>query len=114
MPVFEHKGVRIAVDEEGYLVDPDEWTEEIARALAAREGVYELTPDRLDIIRFMREYYRKYNFFPLLGAVCKNIHRPRDCFNEVFMGPLTAWKIAGLPKPDEHVIAYLRGEGGVT
>ncbi|MCC6346554.1 MAG: TusE/DsrC/DsvC family sulfur relay protein, partial [Nitrospirales bacterium] len=89
-------------------------TEEIAHAQAAREGVEELTPDRMDIIRFMREYYRKYDFFPLLGAVCRNIHRPGDCFSETFLPPLTAWKIAGLPRPDEHVAAYLRGEGGVT
>ncbi|MFO0753746.1 MAG: TusE/DsrC/DsvC family sulfur relay protein [Thermodesulfovibrionales bacterium] len=114
MPAFEYGGVRVVVDEEGYLVNTDGWTEEVARALAARERVDELTPDRMDIIRFMREYYRKYAFFPLLGAVCKNIHRPGDCFSEAFLPPLTAWKIAGLPKPDEHIVAYLRGEGGVT
>lgn len=33
---------------------------------------------------------------------------------ENFIDPIKAWKIAGLPKPDVHVIAEIRGEGGVV
>ena len=44
------------LDEEGYLVDPDAWTEEVARMLAAREGI-ELTGEHWDVIRFMRAFY---------------------------------------------------------
>lgn len=113
MPFIEYEELKIPVDNEGYLVNGEDWNEKVARALAGKEGV-ELTKDRLDIILFMREYYRKYNFFPILRAVCKNVHQPKDCFSEKFIDPLKAWKIAGLPKPDEHVIADLRGEGGVV
>jgi TusE/DsrC/DsvC family sulfur relay protein len=114
MPHIEYAGLKIDVDEEGYLINIEDWNEKVARALAAKEGVDELTNDRLDIIRFMREYYKQYNFFPILRTVCKNVHQSKDCFSEKFLDPLTAWKIAGLPKPDEHVIADLRGEGGVV
>ena len=45
-----------ALDAEGYLVEPADWTEDVARALAAREGI-ELGPDHWDVLRFMRRYY---------------------------------------------------------
>lgn len=114
MPVIELNGARVDVDEEGFLVNYEDWDEQVACALAEREGVAELTGDRMDIIKFMREYYKKYNFFPILGAVCKNLHQPGECVTEQFIDPLKAWKIAGLPYPGEHMAAYLRGEGGIV
>ncbi len=114
MPFIERGGFEIELDNEGYLVDIDQWNEEVARTLAQREGVGDLTADRLDIIRFMREYYKQYRAFPVLRGVCRKVHQSKDCYSENFIDPLKAWKIAGLPKPDEHVIAEIRGEGGVT
>ncbi|MCL4490310.1 MAG: TusE/DsrC/DsvC family sulfur relay protein [Nitrospirae bacterium] len=114
MPVIELYGTKISVDDEGYLMNYEEWNEQVACALAEREGVDELTKDKMDIIKFMREYYRKYNFFPILGAVCKNLHKPRECVTEQFIDPLKAWKIAGLPYPGEQLVAYLKGEGGIV
>ncbi len=114
MPFIEYGGFEIELDNEGYLVNTDQWNEKVARALAQREGIGDLTKERLDIIRFMREYYEQYNAFPLLRGVCRKVHQSKDCYSEKFIDPLKAWKIAGLPKPDEHVIAEIRGEGGVT
>lgn len=108
MPVIEYGGVKIKLDEEGYLVNFDDWSEKAACGLAENEGIEELSKDRLEIIKFMREYYTKFKAFPILGAVCKNVHKPGDCVNETFMDPLKAWKIAGLPKPSEEVISYLQ------
>lgn len=39
--------------------------------------------------------------------MCLNVHQPNRCSKEKFMHPLKAWKIAGLPKPDDVVLAYL-------
>jgi len=114
MSELSYSGLKMHVDDEGYLENPDEWNEKVACALAEQEGVDELTAERMEIIRFLRDYYKKYNFFPILRSVCKNIHQPRECVNEQFMDPLTAWKVAGLPKPNRQVIGYLRGEGGVV
>ncbi|OGW27523.1 MAG: hypothetical protein A2X59_06280 [Nitrospirae bacterium GWC2_42_7] len=114
MPVIEYSGIKIDLDDEGYLVNPDDWNEKVACAIAEREDVEELTKDRMDIIKFMREHYKKYNFFPILNAVCLNIHQPRECVKQQFIEPIKAWKIAGLPKPLEQVIVYLKGEGGIV
>ena len=42
-------------DSEGYLLDPTEWTEEIAEKIAEKEGVT-LTDEHWAVIHFMREY----------------------------------------------------------
>lgn len=44
------------LDNEGFLLDPAEWTEDVARELAAREHIA-LGDDHWALIRFMREYY---------------------------------------------------------
>jgi TusE/DsrC/DsvC family sulfur relay protein len=112
MPVLdcietEGKIRKIAVDDDGYLLNMNEWDEHVAQALAEREGMPELTAEKIDILKFIREYYRKYDFFPILGAVCKRISKPKDCMIEEFSVPLVAWKLAGLPHPEEPIISLL-------
>src|SRR5512144_1272704 len=98
---------RVAIDDNGYLVNFDDWDESVARALAERTGFGELTGDRIEILKFIREHYKKYNFFPILRAVCKYVNKPRDCMIDEFEVPLVAWKLAGLPHPEEPVISLL-------
>lgn len=106
MQVIEQEGLQITVDDDGFLVRLEDWTEPVARILAAREGIADLPEDRLDILKFMREYYRKHKFFPIVRFVCKNVHQPRNCVTEQFIDPVKAWKIAGLPNPGEEVIMF--------
>ncbi|MDA8173150.1 MAG: TusE/DsrC/DsvC family sulfur relay protein [Nitrospiraceae bacterium] len=103
MPVIECAGKKIELDDEGYLKRFEDWDEHVAAVLAAREKVGELTRDRMDILKFMRQYYKNYNFFPILRQVCKNIHQPKECVTEKFIEPIEAWKIAGLPNPGEEI-----------
>ncbi len=106
MPLIEYGKLKVRIDDEGFLENFDEWDEKVACALAEREGLEELTADKLDILKFIRDYYKKYNFFPILRAVCKNVHQPKNCLNEKFLNPVQAWKIAGLPNPGEEVIMF--------
>lgn len=46
----------VEMGDEGYLAHPADWNEDIARQLAASEGV-ELTEEHWKVIRFMREYF---------------------------------------------------------
>ncbi|MBL0144189.1 MAG: TusE/DsrC/DsvC family sulfur relay protein [Betaproteobacteria bacterium] len=51
------------LDAEGYLIEPREWTEEVAVALALKERI-ELGPDHWDAIRFMRSYWEEHQLTP--------------------------------------------------
>jgi tRNA 2-thiouridine synthesizing protein E len=108
MSILEYGGLKINVDDAGYLMNFQDWNEKVACAIAEQEGVEEITKDRMEVIKFMRDYYKQFNSFPILGSVCKNVHQPKDCVNEDFVDPVKAWKIAGLPKPSEEVISYLK------
>ena len=114
MEVIEYGDIKISVDDEGYLVDAKEWNEKVACGLAEHEGIEELTRERMDVIRFMRNYYDQYHAFPILRSVCRNVHQPKNCVREDFLDPIRAWKIAGLPKPLDQVVSELEGKGGVV
>jgi len=114
MSVIEYGRTNINIDEEGYLTNIEDWNERVACGLAEHEGIEELTKERMDVIRFMRDYYKHYNAFPILRSVCRNIHQPKNCVREDFIDPIKAWKIAGLPKPLEQVVSDLEGKGGVV
>lgn len=50
-------GQVLHTDAEGYLIDRSEWSEDFARALAAKEGVA-LTDEHWQVIRFLRDHFR--------------------------------------------------------
>ena len=110
MATLDVEGSRVEIDEEGYLSNFQDWNEKVACALAEREGLVSKCPlneERMNILRFMREYYQKFDAFPIIQAVCKNVHQPRSCLYEDFLDPIQAWKIAGLPQPTTEVLAYI-------
>jgi tRNA 2-thiouridine synthesizing protein E len=47
------------LDSEGYLVDPADWNEQVAEALARQEGIA-LTEEHWGVLRFMRRYYEEH------------------------------------------------------
>jgi sulfur relay (sulfurtransferase) DsrC/TusE family protein len=59
------------------------------------------------MLKFIRWYYRTFEFFPSINAICKNVHEPKDCVHEKFINPLIAWKVAGLPHPEEPITSLL-------
>mgnify|MGYP000554335456 CR=1 FL=1 len=111
MPIIEHKGARFEVDDEGFLLRSEDWSEQVAQALADREGLGELNQHQMELVRFIREYYQRMKAFPILRAVCFYVHQGKDCFRDSFLPPLKAWKVAGLPKPDTVMRTYLESEG---
>jgi len=52
-------GVELHVDDEGFMTDPSEWSEELAPALAKEIGIDELTDTHWTVIRFLREDFAK-------------------------------------------------------
>jgi TusE/DsrC/DsvC family sulfur relay protein len=57
MPVIEIKGAPVHVDDEGFLTEYDEWSEDLAGELAAQIGI-DLTEDHWKVIRFLREDFK--------------------------------------------------------
>lgn len=105
------ESISIPLDQEGYITDFESWTEEIACILAAKEGVFQECPldkEKMDILKFIREYYKKFEAFPIVRAVCKQVGQSKNCQYEQFPNPLIAWKIAGLPKPTPEVFANIK------
>lgn len=115
MPVIEVEGKKIELDDEGYLVNSDEWDEKVACALADKERVSKtcpLTDDMLAMLKFIRMYYKLHNAFPIPTVICRNLHQPSQCVVEKFLEPSKAWRIAGLPKPSNDIIAFMKAECG--
>jgi len=94
-----------SLDEEGYLVEPGEWNEDLAEYLARMENI-KLTDVHWDVIRFMREYYEEHQIAPDARYVIKHLsqHLGADARNALFKmfayGYVKqACKIAGMKRP---------------
>ena len=101
MPTATYAGHEVAVNEEGFLADPHQWTEDMAPQIAQAEGIAELTPRHWQVIRFMRGEYAAKGTGPTVRALGKTSGVPIKELYQLFpKGPAkTAAKIAGIPKP---------------
>ena len=98
---------QIELDKDGYLVDLNDWSVDVAQALAAQSGI-ELSPEHWEILELLRSFYQEFQLSPAtrplikytalkLGAEKGNsLH-----LNRLFNGAPAklAAKLAGLPKP---------------
>lgn len=93
-------GKAVEFDNEGYLVDPNVWTEELALEIARKEGV-ELTEAHWKIIRFMREDQKSTGQTPTVRRITKcNIATTKEIYELFPGGPgKVPAKVGGLPKP---------------
>jgi len=101
MPVIELEGLNVEVDEDGFIQQPDTWTQELAFAIARTEEVPELTEDHWKVINYLRSYYQEFGIAPMIRKLCKETGFKLKYIYELFpSGPAKgACKIAGLPKP---------------
>jgi tRNA 2-thiouridine synthesizing protein E len=61
VPALE--ALNVVRDGEGYLTEPEQWTEDVARALAAEEKL-NLTDEYWPILHFMRRYHEEHRVAP--------------------------------------------------
>ena len=99
--------VHLAFDEEGFLLDPALWSEELARTLAAEEGLKTLTAAHWRVIGFIRDKFLRLGSLVNLRQVCRGTELGRDEVKALFGSCLTIWRIAGLPNPGEEAKSYL-------
>jgi tRNA 2-thiouridine synthesizing protein E len=93
--------VPVDVDAEGFLTDAQQWNEEIAAAIAAANGIPELTDRHWLVVRFMRERYLEAGVAPSIRSLGKESGVPVKELYQLFpKGPAKlAAKIGGIPKP---------------
>ena len=100
MPVTTIDGREVHVNEEGFLTEPDEWDEQMAKALASQIGI-DLSDVHWSAIRFLREDFAAKGETPTLRRVTVAGGIPTKQLFALF--PKKPAKkmayIAGLPKP---------------
>ena len=91
----------VDVDAEGFMTDPEQWNEQIARAIARENGVPELTDRHWLVVRFMRDRYLATRTAPSIRSLGKESGVPVKELYQLFpKGPAKlAAKIGGIPKP---------------
>ena len=97
----------LELDKDGYLVDLNQWSTDVANALAAAERL-ELTADHWEILELLRGFYAEFQLSPATRPLIKytalklgpekgnSLH-----LNTLFNGTPAklAAKLAGLPRP---------------
>ncbi|EEX50144.1 sulfurtransferase TusE [Pasteurella dagmatis] len=105
--MIEVNNIQIETDAYGYLLDLNQWNEDVAQAIAQLENI-ELTEAHWEVIYFVRNFYQEYKTSPairmLVKAMAQNLGEEKG--NSRYLqrlfpdGPAKqATKLAGLPKP---------------
>lgn len=101
MAIKTFAGKNVEVNEEGFLLNPNDWDEKVAVELAKEEGISELTEKHWQVIRFMRQDFKEKGVIPTIRRI-KNASgvSVQELYTLFPEGPAKkAAKIAGLSKP---------------
>lgn len=76
---FNHQ--QIPTDKEGYLLDSQQWTPELAPVIAAKENI-NLTDAHWEVVHFVRDFYIEFDTSPairmLVKAMAKNSAKTKE------------------------------------
>ena len=100
-------GKHIPLDKVGYLLDLNDWSVDVAQALAEQAGI-ELSPEHWEILDLLRDFYQEFQLSPATRPLIKytalklGVDKGNSLhLNRLFNGTPAklAAKLAGLPKP---------------
>ncbi|MCW8906960.1 MAG: TusE/DsrC/DsvC family sulfur relay protein [Sedimenticola sp.] len=97
----------VVFDEDGFLLDPEDWNRQLAETLAAQEGVSPLGAAHWRVIDFVRGHYDRLRAIPPIRSICRSSELSAEEARTLFGGCLQVWRIAGLPNPGEEAKAYM-------
>ena len=91
----------VELNDEGFFVHPEQWTEDMVPELARREGIDPVTDAHWKVIRFMRDEYAAKGTGPTVRILGKSSGVSVKELYQLFpKGPAkVAARIAGIPKP---------------
>ncbi len=101
MTITTIAGHPVEVNDEGFFVDPQQWTEEMVPELARAAGIDPVTDRHWRVIRFMRSEFHDKGTGPTVRMLGKTSGVSVKELYQLFpKGPAkVAAKIAGIPKP---------------
>ena len=103
MTTKNYAGVNVEVTEEGYLVDPSQWSKEIAEVIAKEENI-ELTDKHFEVFDFLRVQHEKGTSLTIRMVGKSGIVDIKGLYQLFPGGPLKkSSRIAGIPKPTSCV-----------
>ncbi len=104
---FQINGNVIETDNEGYMLDPGDWSMTVAEHIAQQEKM-ELIDERLEIVHFVRDYYEQRDPVPELRTLLRSLREKhgKETATRRYLYRLfpygygqQACKIAGMRKP---------------
>jgi TusE/DsrC/DsvC family sulfur relay protein len=116
---IEVNGKIIETDEEGYLINPNDWNEDVAEALIKQhesQGHQSVSETAWGLIMYFREYYQENKVHPSMHKLVLTLgkhHGKRFSDQEAYKaflyelfphGPMRMLcKLAGLPRPKDDI-----------
>jgi dissimilatory sulfite reductase related protein len=101
MAMVEYEGKQFDVDEDGFLLNFEQWSPEWVDFVKESEGIKEITDEHQKVIDFLQDYYKKNGIAPMVRILSKVTGFKLKHIYELFPSGLGkgACKMAGLPKP---------------
>ena len=101
MPTITISDHEVELNDDGFFVDAEQWTEDMAPVLAAESDIEELTDRHWQVLRFMRSEYFEKGTGPTVRMLGKTSGvSVKELYKLFPTGPAkTAARIAGIPKP---------------
>ena len=103
---LEVNGTTIEANEQGYLLQPEQWSEDVCRAIAERDGV-ELFVDHWELIWYFREYYQQNQSNPTMHTVVRTLGHKGDRFHDQIAYEKHIYKL--FPQDAVHEVCKLAG-----
>jgi len=103
-------GKQIETNEQGFIGNPDAWSEDFAKAIAEQDGI-DLYVDHWELIWYVREYFEENQSIPTMHNVVRSLgkkqarfHDQKDYEKHIYkLFPTDpaheVCKLAGLPMP---------------
>lgn len=94
-------------DPDGFLIDPDMWSESLADRIAQTDGLGQLSELQLGLLHTLRREFSRHGTVTALSHICHLEGQGATCMQHLFPSPREAWRVAGLPNPGEEAKTYL-------
>lgn len=96
-----------AFDEDGFLINPEIWTEAFAQRIANEDHLGDLTKLHWEVIAFVRDRHFRLGALPPMRTICRKLKVSNQNAHKLFPSCRQLWRVAGLPNPGEEAKTYM-------